>query len=1109
MATITTRAGKGSALTHQEVDDNFTGLNTELGQKEVASNKGIANGYASLDAAGKVPSAQLPSYVDDVVEVANFASLPGTGETGKIYVTVDTNKTYRWAGSSYIEISASPGSTDSLAEGSTNLYFTQARARASISASGSLSYNSSTGVMSFTDAVTSVAGRTGAVTLTSSDVGLGNVENKSSATIRGEITSSNVTTALGFTPYNATNPSGYITSSFSGFMLRSTTGISNPNSLFTSSAYRLEPNANNPTDTYYAVLTYGNESNVVGQFATHFQTGQSYARAYNSSWSSWRALLDSANYSSYALPLSGGTLSGTTYFSGANGGLQANYSGGVSFYGNEINAGALGVTGALYLGVRGTSEVYIKGGNVAIHAGNYNSYAPSLTGANATGTWAINITGNAASASTDPIQSMRDFPNGTLVTTNINYAATNGDPFVLEITGNSYGQLIPWDIQVQGYIYNDTIINHGGISNGSNISGLVAINNGGNLCFWWPYQSYWNGFTVKVYAAYGDETNRVTSITNEAKPTTAKQVNISSVIRQSLHSENFTTYAPTLTGSGASGTWGINITGNAATVSNGVYTSGSSDISGTKVFNTPSGQTYNGASGNIGLTVFNASAGDAMMTFHISNDYAGYFGLGGAENDLVWTGWSVGSSRWRMLHSGNYTSYALPLSGGTITGDVGIGSGFTGFNSISGTERTLYIANSNAAALYLHATGGSGRKWTLFSSASGGISIYDATGDVTRFTLTTSSANFSVALQQSGNQVLHAGNYTSYSPSLTGSGASGTWGINITGNAGSATTADKSSATTVPASTAFAKWLFSTVETGGTADWNHVSNTRPGTGYTLLYGTHSNGPGASLYFHPVNFEYSGISGAGNVTQLAIAYGSPGNELYMRGRYDGTWLSWVRFLNSSNYSSYALPLSGGTVTGNTVFTTSLTANTGITVNNASAAGYGINLYSGSSYQPTYGIFFAQTSNFGTHGSVTADWATYFTMNSTAGRGWIFRNVDSGNVASINNSGTAVFNGNVTAYSDERVKANWRKLDDGFLVNLANVKSGIYDRTDVEITQAGVSAQSLREVLPEAVIESHDGDLSVAYGNAAMVSAIELAKKVVALQNKVAELEARIH
>lgn len=60
--------------------------------------------------------------------------------------------------------------------------------------------------------VQSVAGKTGVVTLTSSDVGLGNVENKSSATIRGEITSGNVTSALGYTPYNATNPSSYITS---------------------------------------------------------------------------------------------------------------------------------------------------------------------------------------------------------------------------------------------------------------------------------------------------------------------------------------------------------------------------------------------------------------------------------------------------------------------------------------------------------------------------------------------------------------------------------------------------------------------------------------------------------------------------------------------------------------------------------------------------------------------------------------------------------------------------------------------------------------------------------------------------------------------------------
>ena len=55
---------------------------------------------------GKVPASELPSYVDDVVEVANYAALPTTGETGKIYVTLDNNKIYRWSGSVYIEIAA-------------------------------------------------------------------------------------------------------------------------------------------------------------------------------------------------------------------------------------------------------------------------------------------------------------------------------------------------------------------------------------------------------------------------------------------------------------------------------------------------------------------------------------------------------------------------------------------------------------------------------------------------------------------------------------------------------------------------------------------------------------------------------------------------------------------------------------------------------------------------------------------------------------------------------------------------------------------------------------------------------------------------------------------
>lgn len=126
-------------------------VTTALGYTpENSANKNAANGYAGLDSSGLVPSSILPSYVDDVLEYANLASFPGTGATGKIYVALDTNKIYRWSGSTYIEISASPGSTDAVAEGSTNLYFTDARARSAISASGSISYNSSTGVISYT-----------------------------------------------------------------------------------------------------------------------------------------------------------------------------------------------------------------------------------------------------------------------------------------------------------------------------------------------------------------------------------------------------------------------------------------------------------------------------------------------------------------------------------------------------------------------------------------------------------------------------------------------------------------------------------------------------------------------------------------------------------------------------------------------------------------------------------------------------------------------------------------------------------------------------------------------------------------------------------------------
>ena len=84
-----------------------TAQQTALDLKEDKANKGVANGYAELDASGTVPTAQLPSFVDDVLEYNTLGDFSATGETGKIYVAKDTNLTYRWSGSAYVEISAS------------------------------------------------------------------------------------------------------------------------------------------------------------------------------------------------------------------------------------------------------------------------------------------------------------------------------------------------------------------------------------------------------------------------------------------------------------------------------------------------------------------------------------------------------------------------------------------------------------------------------------------------------------------------------------------------------------------------------------------------------------------------------------------------------------------------------------------------------------------------------------------------------------------------------------------------------------------------------------------------------------------------------------------
>lgn len=140
-------------------------VQTQLNAKVDDSEKGAANGVATLDATGKVPANQLPSFVDDVLEFADLASFPATGESGKIYVAIDTGKTYRWSGSVYTEISASEVNsvngqtgvvvldTDDVSEGTTNLYYTDERSQDSV---GSILVDSASIDLTYDDVTPSI-----------------------------------------------------------------------------------------------------------------------------------------------------------------------------------------------------------------------------------------------------------------------------------------------------------------------------------------------------------------------------------------------------------------------------------------------------------------------------------------------------------------------------------------------------------------------------------------------------------------------------------------------------------------------------------------------------------------------------------------------------------------------------------------------------------------------------------------------------------------------------------------------------------------------------------------------------------------------------------------
>ena len=186
---------------------------------------------------------------------------------------------------------------------------------------------------------------------------------------------------------------------------------------------------------------------------------------------------------------------------------------------------------------------------------------------------------------------------------------------------------------------------------------------------------------------------------------------------------------------------------------------------------------------------------------------------------------------------------------------------------------------------------------------------------------------------------------------------------------------------------------------------------------------------------------------------------------------------------------------------------LSTNLGTTPALSGTTGYGTSgqvlTSAGSAAAPTW-----TTVSAGATVTPTTTNATYYLVGSSATSGTqTIASVSVTNAVSYNASTGALTAVSVVSSSDERLKENWRDLPDTFLDDLSKVKHGSYSRIGKEWREVGVTAQSLMEVLPEAVNADDKGMLSVSYGNAALVAAIELAKEVKKLRLEIELLKAK--
>ena len=580
-------------------------------------------------------------------------------------------------------------------------------------------------------------------------------------------------------------------------------------------------------------------------------------------------------------------------------------------------------------------------------------------------------------------------------------------------------------------------------------------------------------------------------------------------------------------GTRASGTWAINISGNAATATTATaLTGGDSNFYGL-LYNALSGDlnTYN----NPGL-ISAEYTGSTNRPTASNGHYIQISDAGGTDVKTQWYFPSSGvtpymrlmwgNANWlswqALLTSGNYSGYSN--FSGAVYGTIFYDYNDTGYyldpNSTSNSALrirggALHGPNPTwGAYLYVGTDGTPGTSYASVCTTNGNLHL-DAVDGYAIYLNNYSTNSYTIASQSIRSPIFYDLNNTGYyvdpasTSNLNGLTVASTISGSISGNAATAT---------------------------------NISNT--GT-VTLATATESN----SIYItapsyttdQPVkllNFDwYSNVFSMGNIRSGATPsngfgfyYTASGGSRTEIARFDttGYLTSYTSFrapifYDSNNTGYYVDPAGTSNLNGLTVASTisgSISGTAATATNIANGAANRIPYQTGSSatafiaaptssstYLQWNGTAFTWAAAGGSAATITNDTstnATYYPSFLTATSGSLSDIRVSSTKLTFNPSTGALTSTSLSASSDERLKTNWRDLPEDFISRLAQVKHGVYDRTDAPVTQVGVSGQSLALVLEHAVVKQNDGMLAVEYGNAALVACIELAKEVVELK-----------